>query len=315
MNLRLINTFLLIAVSDLFIVSSRALGSENADLPPSWKAGGKAKKDFFYRRNPPQKTPVVDEAEFEPEPSPTLKPRRHAVSLWASLPEFARLEYRYSLSPKLAFFLGASGPMPINVNVSMPSDVITTDRAKTLAVAYPAFDITFKIAWGPHIMSGLAWHPLGGRWYTTWAAGVRSITIVGNAASPLRVCSIKEARKEPPCGNDSAAIQTRNTIALETKASILSFAGRFATGWVFSIAPQFAIMAELGVFAPLSTKESIDVEASILSPDGTPEEVSGALSDLREKSQKDLATKASSELGKVINKMLPVAGIGMAYRF
>jgi hypothetical protein len=294
---------------------SAALGED--ELPPSWKAGGQAKKDFYYRRKSKQGKPIIDEADFEPEPEDERrkKIRRHVIGVWGATPELMRLEYRYSTSSKLAFFLGLSGPMPIDVNVSMPSDVITSDRSKTLAVAYPAFDIKFKVTWGPHVYTGLAWHPLGGAWYTTWAAGFRSVGIKGETAAPLRVCSINEARKEPPCGNDAAAIQTRNKIALNADVSIQSFAGRLATGWIYSFSPKVAFMAELGIFAPITSRENTDITASILAPDGTPEELSGALSDLRSKSQTDLADKAEAELGKVINKPLPVAGIGLGYRF
>ncbi len=287
------------------------------DLPPSWKAGGQAKKDYYYRRKSGQGKPVLDEANFEPEPEDVVKKKtkRHAVSLWGALPELTRVEYRYSLSSHLAFFLGASGPMPIDVNVSMPSDVITSDRSKTLAVAYPAFDIKFKVDWGPHVLTGVVWHPFGGSWYTTWAAGVRSVIIKGETASPLRICSINEARKEPPCANDAAAIQTRNKIALKADVNILSVAGRLATGWMYSFSPKMALMFELGIFAPIFSKEETSITASIVAPDGTPEDLSGALADLRAKSQTDLADKAASELEKVTNKPLPVAGIGLGYRF
>lgn len=296
-------------------VSFETRGEDN--LPPSWKAGGQAKKDYYYRRKSGQGKPIVDEANFEPEPEEERKKkiRRHALGVWGALPELARLEYRYSISSKIAFYLGVSGPMPIDVNVSMPSDVITSDRSKTLAVAYPAFDIKFKVDWGPHIFSGVAWHPFGGSWYTTWSAGYRSVVIKGETSAPLRVCSINEARKEPPCGNDAAALQTRNKIALNADVRIQSIAGRVATGWIYSFSPKIAILAEIGIFAPVTSKESTDISASILAPDGTPEELSGALADMRSKSQTDLADKAADELANVINKPLPVAGIGLGYRF
>lgn len=287
------------------------------DLPPSWKAGGQAKKGYYYKNRSGQGKLILDEAKFEPEPEEVVKKnvRRHNIGLWGALPELTRLEYRYSLSSHWALFLGASGPMPIDVNVSMPSDVITSDRSKTLAVAYPAFDINFKVDWGPHVYTGVVWHPFGGGWYTSWAAGIRSVNIEGNTTSPLRVCSINEARKEPPCGNDAAAIQTRNRIALNADVNILSVAGRIATGWMYSLSPKLALMLEVGVFAPLATREKTDITASIVAPDGTPEDLSGALADLRAKSQSDLADKAAKELANVTNKPLPVAGIGMGYRF
>ena len=310
------NIFPVAALLALSLLGAPSANGEE-ELPPSWKAGGQAKKDYYYRHKSKQGKPILDEADFEPEPEEERrkKIRRHVIGLWGSIPELARLEYRYSTSAKLAFFLGVSGPMPIDVNVSMPSDVITSDRSKTLAVAYPAFDIKFKVTWGPHVYTGVAWHPLGGAWYTTWAAGFRTVGITGETAAPLRVCSINEAKKEPPCGNDAASIQTRNKIALNADVSIQSFAGRFATGWIYSLSPKLALMAELGLFAPVSSRETTDITASIVAPDGTPEELSGALSDLRSKSQTDLADKAATELENVINKPLPVAGIGLGYRF
>ncbi len=294
-----------------------------APLPPNWEAGGKASVE---RRgglstpsnarpaatSPQDRRSNAQEAEFRGE---RPQHKRHTLSLHSSLPEIARLDYRYALSSRLALNLGVSGPLPVTVDVSMPSDVIKADTQKGIAVAYPAFDIHFNVAWGPHIFAGVLWHPFGGSWYAAMGGGARMLQIKGQASAPLRICSIIEAAKEPPCGNDAAAIQTRNEIALVADIQLLSYVGRIATGWGWEISDKVIALFEAGVMAPLNTQQKATVSAQIKAPDGTPEDLSGALADLRGKSEKDLETKAIDELAKVTNKPLPVLGIGLGYRF
>lgn len=293
------------------------LTAEPQNLPPNWNAGGKGEERFMPKRapkGPSHRNQTFDEAQFEPDLD-SARARRHAVGLFGALPELARLDYRFSLSSYFAWYFSASGPVPVDVNVSMPSDVIKSDAQKGLAVAYPAFEINFKVNWGPYLLTGLAWHPFGGSWYTSFGAGIRSVRIKGHASSPLRICSIIEAAKEPPCANDRAAIQTRNSIALDADVELLSLATRMATGWNFNLGPRWALSLEGGVFAPLRSYQGASVTANIETPDGTPEDLSGALGELRAKSEDDLANKAKEELGKVTNRPLPVLGIGVSYLF
>lgn len=318
--------------------AASAFAQSDSELPPNWKAGGKATEGYLHQSNnrknkknkkkknndappapeyqtdrlPDRKSETTTEAEFQPL---TSKSRRHTFSLFASTPELVRMDYRYSFSPHLALTIGASFPVPIAVEVAMPSDVIRADKTKSIAVAYPAFNINFKVDWGPHVHTGLIWHPFGGNWYNSFAAGVRSVRIKGQAASQLRVCSIAEAVKEPPCGNDSAAIKTRNSIALDADITLVSTVARVVTGWVYDVNSAWAINLELGAFAPLSTKQTSKVAASIIAPDGTQEDVDGALGELRSKSEVDVTDKAKTELGKVTNRPIPVLGIGIGYRF
>ena len=322
--------------------SGSVFAQSDSELPPNWKAGGKATEGYLHESNnrknkknkknrnnnespAPQyqqdmdsgkksgkKSDTAAEAEFQPVVS---KSRRHTFSLFASTPELVRMDYRYSFSSHLALTIGASFPVPIAVEVAMPSDVIKADKTKSIAVAYPAFNINFKVDWGPHVHTGLIWHPFGGNWYNSFAAGVRSLRIKGKAASQLRVCSIAEAVKEPPCGNDSAAIKTRNSIALDADITLVSTVARVVTGWVYDVTSAWAINLELGAFAPLNTKQTSKITAAIIAPDGTQEDVSGALGELRAKSEVDVADKAKTELGKVTNRPIPVLGLGIAYRF
>jgi hypothetical protein len=308
-----------------------AIAQEGDGLPPNWKAGGKTREGYYYEENnkrntrnkrrqkPTQDSPNTGEsaaekpeAQFEPTPQKT---RRSTFSLYASSPEIVRFDYNYSFSAKLAFTFALSAPFPIDVEVSMPSDVIKADRSQTIAVAYPAFDMNFKVDWGPYLHTGVTWHPFGGHWYTSVAGGVRSIKITGDAASPLRICTVAEAAKEPPCGNDGAAIQTRNTIAISANIRLISTFARLATGWIYNLGPAWAVNAELGIFAPVTTSQSSDIKAAIVAPDGTPESLSGALSELRAKSEIDLAAKAEAELKRATKAPLPVLALGVGYRF
>jgi len=326
--------FYQLLASSAFVTLALSLSNEqsfaqtDAELPPNWKAGGNTREGYYHQENDKRSkrlkqknkeqttTPAgqtnSDEAEFEPI---ATKTRKSTLAVFASAPELLRFDYHRSFSPYLAWTLGVSAPMPIDVEVSMPSDIIKADQSKSIAVAYPAFKINFKVDWGPFVHTGLMWHPFGGGWYNSVTAGIRSISIKGNASSPLRVCSIAEAAKEPPCGNDQAAIQTRNKIALDAEIKLLGPFARVATGWIYNLGPAWAINAELGVLAPFTTKESSSVKASIIAPDGTEEAISGALSELREKSEIDLEKKAKEELGRAANKPLPVLAVGLGYRF
>jgi hypothetical protein len=319
----------ILAVSFVGALASQVSPAQSAsELPPNWKSGGDSREGYYHEENNKRikkrrrkqedvrdqssKDPNAPEAQFEPAPS---RSKRSTFAVYASSPEIARVDYRFSVSPHFAFAVGLGVPVPIDVEVSMPSDVIKADQSKSIAVAYPAFDINLKVAWGPHAHAGMIWHPLGGVWYASLAGGVRSLKVSGSTSAPLRICSVAEAAKEPPCGNDNAAIQTRNVIALETDIKMQSTYGRVATGWIYNLGPAWALTAEVGAFVPFSTKEDSSVKASIVAPDGTPEDLSGALGDLRSKSEKDLDQKAREELGRFSKAPLPVLALGIGFRF
>jgi hypothetical protein len=292
---------------------SALLAETMAPLPPNWTSGsGSTVEKLHSKRAQKLHEQFANEAEFS---STSVKSHRHTLGAFGSIPELARLDYRYSLSPFWGLTVGASAPMPVQIDIDMPSDVIKADASIGLAVAHPAFNIKFDIDWGPHVYAGAIWHPFGGTWYSSAAVGVRSIRILGHAASPLRICSLVEAAKEPPCGNDAAAIQTRNSISLTADIKLLSYTVRAATGWLLPLTPAWVLLAEAGLFAPLSTKENTKVLSELVSPDGNSEDLFGALAELRSKSEVDLTAKAKSELTTYTKKTLPVLGVGLAYRF
>lgn len=310
-----IATFFLLAVigSTGAAAANKPTDDSLEALPPNWTSGGGASVQKLHSKKAADlHASGGREAQFS---STASKSRRQTLGVLGSLPELARMDYRYAVSPFWAFTAGVSAPMPVEVDISMPSDVIKADAKKGLAVAYPAFDIKFKIDWGPHFYTGAVWHPFGGVWYSSAGLGVRSIRIQGHAATPLRICSITEAAKDPPCGNDSAAIQTRTQLSLKADIKLLSYTARAATGWLFPITPAWVILAEAGIFAPFNTKENTKILAELLDSDGTAEEVSGALGELRAKSEDDVKAKTKTELSKYTNKMLPVLGVGLGYRF
>ena len=117
-----------------------AFAQDGTDLPPNWKAGGKTREGYYYEENskrnkrrqkqkqsaPNTQDAASQDAEAQFEPSPQ-KIRRSTFSLYASSPEIVRFDYNYSFSSKLAFTFALSAPFPIDVEVSMPSDIIKAD--------------------------------------------------------------------------------------------------------------------------------------------------------------------------------------------
>ncbi len=258
----------------------------------------------------------MEEGQSSENPTGVLSNQSHlSLGLSGSLPELLKLDLIYRLNPSVRLGLSASPGWPFDVTVEMPSDVIRSDKTNTLAAAYTAFDANFKATWGPHVSANAFWHPLGGSWFVMGGGGYRELRLKGSAASQLRICTVAEAIKEPPCGNDQASIQTRNRLEVSANLTLTSWMLAGATGWVWRPWSTWEISMALGATKAVSTRPKIDVNAEIVAPDGTPQEVSGSLLELKSKSEQDVAAKAQSELRKFTDMTLPVASIGLGYIF
>ena len=238
-----------------------------------------------------------------------------SVGIATAFPELLKLDINYTINPDFQLSLTASPGWPYNITVEMPSDVIRSDKTNTLAAAYTAFDANFKATWGPHLSFLGYWHPLGGNWLLFGGPGYRQLKLSGSAAAQLRICTVAEAVKDPPCGNDQNSIQTRNRLEVSSNITMTSWTGSLGTGWVWEPVNRWNISLLLGAMRAFSTKTSISVDASIIAPDGTPQEVSGALGELKVKAEQDVGAKSETELRKFADMTLPVASLGIAYNF
>lgn len=305
--------FFVIATGSLLFASAGFAAPAKSSLPPNWDAGGKAKTKMLPRRSMETGTSSL-EAPPPVQDTPEIK-RRWSVSLNAGSPDLLRLDLRYQFFDALHVGGSVSPGWPFDITVEMPSDVIKADKTNTLAVAYTAFDASFKATWGPQLSAYSLWHPFYGSWFLVGGIGYRQLGLSGSASSQLRVCTVAEAAKEPPCANDQTAIQTRNRLEVEAKVTMDSTMILGGTGWLWKPGDRWEILLSLGVTRALKTKTKISVNASIVDPDGTPQEVSGALADLKAKSERDVADKAEKELGTFATMNLPLALLGVGYRF
>ena len=299
----------LIAVSGVGIFAEPSFAQyAPSALPPNWDHGGTAKIGRGHMDasgNDHHSTALTDSSEQAP---------WWSLGIGAGVPDLARLEFHARPWSWGSLFATAAPGWPFNITVEMPSDVIKADTSKGLATAYPAFNSDFKATWGPHITLGGAWHPLGGAWNLSTAAVYRELRLTGSAQSPVRVCSIIEAAKEPPCGDNQAALQTRNELQVTADVRVQTLALKVATGWLWELGENFLVSFELGVFRPISTKMTTNVDAYIVTPDGVPEELSGALADLRDSADRDIKSKADEAIRPLAERTIPVLSLGLSYR-
>lgn len=293
-----------VGLSILFMSANGAAASKatSQGLPPHWQAGGQAKLKYM----------APNESEKK---QPHKRYKKFSLGAALSTPELLRFDAKYQPSEYLSFRLTAGPGWPFKVTVEMPSDVIQADKSNTLAAAYPAFNAEFEATWGPHVLATANIHPFAGAWFLSFGGGFRQLTIKGSAESPLRVCTIAEAAKEPPCANDKTSLETRNRLRIEAKAVLTSTLLQAGTGWQWQPGDSWDILLAGGIVRPIKTTPRISANAEIVAPDGTPQEVSGSLSELKTKSERDLADKAEHELRNFADMTLPVVTFGIGYRF
>ncbi len=301
---------LLICCPSIALAASHTTGQ---GLPPHWQAGGKAKLKLMPRH-------AIEESKGQEQSGHQSKIRsgidkNFSVGVALSTPELLRLDAKYQPSEYLSLRLSAGPGWPFKITVEMPSDVIQADKTKTLAAAYPAFNADFDATWGPHILATANVHPFAGAWFISFGGGFRQLTLKGAAESPLRICAVSEAAKEPPCANDQASLQTRNSLRVEAKAVLTSTLLQAGTGWQWQPGDSWEILLAGGMVRPLKTTPRISANAEIVAPDGAPQEVSGSLAELKTKSETDLADKAEKELRNFADMTLPVLTLGLNYRF
>lgn len=285
----------------------------SSGLPPNWDAGGSGQLRSRPRLSMDTGTEsVTSKKKDDIEDNPS---NRWTIGIAVAVPELVRLDLRKQLTNTMDLYANIGPGWPFEITVEMPSDVIKSDQTNTLAAAYTAFDANFDATWGPHLNAGIAWHPLGGAWFVGASGGYRSLGLKGSAQSQLRICTIAEAAKEPPCANDQVALQTRNHLRVEVDARVESVMAAAQTGWAWQAGEHFQILLGLGATRALRTTYKVKVNATIVDVDGTPQEVSGALSELKIKSEQDVAGKSKTELASFAEKTLPTASLGIGYAF
>lgn len=204
-------------------------------------------------------------------------------------------------------------PLPFNIRIEMPADVISTSRG--VGVANPDFTIRLKATYGAHYGLEMLTFPFGGSFFVAAGVAHRRMRLVGDAKSPILVCSLIEAAKDPPCGDPGARIETQTEIELRADVETTALLSRFGIGGYWHVGSVGYFMTNLGATRPISIKRRVNVEANLETPAGTDDEVSGALAQVKTEKEADLEDKAVGEMRPVDEKTLPIFGIAAGVRF
>lgn len=295
----------------LLLLSSLSIQNVHAkDYPPS------DSKQIFNSR--PQVYHETSASESSPRPKKNGPPPSNVKYNFGStinIPEiigfFGGLTYNRFSRAVLTFGL----PLPVNVRVEMPSDIVKTNQ--TLAVATPANDVNFKVTYGPHFGARFEFHPFENSFFIGTSLTRRKITIAGVAESPILICSLIEAVKEPPCGRDEARIETATRVRIEAKSQLDTALFGLYSGAKWELGDGIYSSLFAGIIKPKSIHRQVEIDASLISKTSEFEtqEMGSALRSLEESKENEMRLKAIDAIAKVDEKTLPYIGLDLGWQF
>lgn len=283
------------------------LGSRSAPArtPPSWDIDNES----LY----PESPPAVGRTKRRIKKARPWWQPRSAIGVGLNFPELIPFEGYLFFGRYFGLRLFYTPPLPFNIRVEMPADVISTRRQ--VGVANPDFTIRLKATYGAHYGAEALVFPFGGSFFIATGVSHRSMRLIGDAKSPILVCSLIEAAKEPPCGDPAARIETQTELEIKADARTTALLTRASVGWFWDVGSWGYLMFNAGVTKPSHIRRNVKVEANLDQPSTVDEEVSGALAQVKAEREADLAEKAKNEMRPVDQKMLPILGLAAGIRF
>jgi hypothetical protein len=277
---------------------------DSSDLPASWEVTEKkGYKDQTKKRLKRRKKKSI---------RPWYKPR-FALGGGLNIPEFVPLSGYMIFGKYFALRGFYAPPMPFKIRVEMPSDVISTK--KKIGVANPDFTIRFKAIYGPHYgLEGMVF-PFGGSFFVGGGASFRQIDLTGETKSPLYVCSLIEAAKDPPCNDPDKRLTTSTEIELSAEARTTAILARGSAGWMWHMGRVGFFTLYGGYTKPVKVKRYVEVTADLDTPASADEDLKGALSEVRVEKEAELREKAMTEITPTTERPIPILGIGIGFRF
>lgn len=240
---------------------------------------------------------------------------RAAAGIGLNVPELLPVEGWLFFGKYFALRGFYSPELPFNIRVEMPADVISTKKG--IGVANPDFTINLKAHYGPQYGIDALVFPFGGSFFIAGGAAQRRMRLVGSAKSSILICSIIEVAKEPPCPDPEASLHpdTKLQIAADARTTALLFRGMVGFLWDVGDWAYFSIQA--GATRPTQVRRQIKVVAGLDFPssDGSDEEITGALAQVKVEREADLERKAIKEMRPVDSKLLPILGLSTGIRF
>jgi len=291
-------------------------------LPPSWEMGGEAQlgKGDYSEGSDVESTSDYEVGYDEYGAYKKAKKRRRwyepqvYVGAGLNLPELMTFETWFAFGKYFALRAFYTPLIPLNIRVEMPTDVMSAKKG--LAVVNPDFTIKLRLDYGPHYGLETIAFPFGNSFFISAGASYRKMRLVGRAKSPFYICSVIEAAKEPPCGNEDARIQTSTELELEVDAVSTAILYRGSFGWLWHVGASGYLAFDAGLTKPTGIKRSVDVTANVDSP-GTEndDDYVGALAAVKEERQNDMEDKALTEMRPTEEKALPIIGLSVGYHF
>ncbi len=269
------------------------------DIPPSWRAQDKN----LFREASPRKKGRKSSSWYLP---------RFAVGAGLNVPELIPFE-AYMLFGKYFAIRGFYTPiLPFNVRIEMPADVISTKKG--IGVANPDFTIRMKAEYGAHYGAEALIFPFGQSFFVAGGGSYRRMRLQGAAQSPILVCSLIEAAKDPPCADPATRIETQTELGISADATTTAMLARAAIGGFWHIGRYGYFMMNLGYTKPIKIRRDVDIETNVFGPSSSDQEITGAIAEVQSEREIELEKKALQEMRPVEEKPLPIFGIAAGIR-
>jgi hypothetical protein len=271
----------------------------NEDIPPSWRAHDKT----LYRDASPKKKSRTNSSWYIP---------RFAVGAGLNVPELIPFEAYMMFGKYFAIRSFYTPILPFNVRIEMPADVISTKKG--IGVANPDFTIRMKAEYGAHYGAEAMIFPFGQSFFIAGGGSHRRMRLQGAAQSPILVCSLIEAAKDPPCADPNTRLQTQTELGIAADATTTAILGRAAIGGFWHIGRYGYFMMNMGYSKPLRIRRDVDIETTVDGPSSSDQDISGAIAEVKNEREIELEKKAMQEMRPVEEKPLPIFGIAAGVR-
>lgn len=261
---------------------------------------------------------------------PVLKAARPRSNFsWAlngAIPEIFSATVHWRLTDRFAIEARGIPETRLNVRIEMPQDLISTK--KNIGVANPEYTIHSKLTVGAGLGAGAVYYPYlsgrdGGGWFVGLGLDQRRYTVTGKTQSPILICSLLQAAKDPPCGDEDSALVTRTEFVIDAKTETSGLATRAWTGWRWSfrasgsgayagregqtIGRRLFIEAAIGAEKVASPKRKTTVGLKLDTPGLSDAETETALGILRDQNAGKSEEKLDTLIQRYDTQIVPVA--------
>lgn len=250
--------------------------------------------------------------------SKELKPRdpetnRFAAAVNLSFPEVLPFDFFYFPSKTFALRLYAAPPIRLGAKLLMDADSTTLNSR--LKIATPEANIDLKILSGPIFGSEAFYFPMQGDFYIFSGISYRKLKVTAQDSEPLYICFVVS---EVACDQSQTFLANSPNIDFDAEYISDIYALRAGAGWMWQLPRNFFINLNAGLTKPVITKRNVSVSVSTsdtTSSEGVDPNIKDGLSNLKNRKQAQLESKALAIAKRIDGSLLPLISIGLGYNF